>query len=173
MRADLEYLGKPRSVVLRCEGECAGEYPRGDYRLTLHQHAHSDSMDIGFSKPVHYTSDPQDHTLKDLGLTCALGGGLLAASGLVSASFGLLPLGVARLFGFTTEYEGHPRLGAVDWYGVVAFPTGFVLGLVGLYLFLSHRKPFSREHLGHNAGRVQLDLSPSFSGAVGSLRVGL
>jgi len=172
MRAELEYLGKPRGVVLLCDGECSGEYPRGEYRLTLHQHADSDSMKIGLSKPVHYRSDPPDYTLKYVGLTSAVGGGLLALSGVVSASFGLLPLGFARLFGLTTEYKGHPVMGAVDWYGVVAFPTGIVWGLVGLYLFLSNRHPFSREALGRHEARVHLDLSPSGSGVLGSLRVG-
>jgi hypothetical protein len=168
MLAELEYLGRPRGVVLRCEGECGGEYQRGHYKLTLHQQQHSDSIKISLGQPMHYTGTPPDYTLKYAGLTSALGGGALAISGLVSASFGLLPFWIARLFGLTTEFKGHVEMGAQDWYGVIAVPTGVVLNIVGLILYQHNRQPFAREPIE----RVQLHLSPSARGMVGSLQVG-
>ena len=168
MRAELEALRKPRRVVLRCESECSGEYPRGHYRLTLHQPRNSDSIKISLGPPMHYTGTPPDYTLKYAGLASALGGGALAISGLVSASFGLLPYWIAKLFGFTTEFKGHVEMGAQDWYGVIAFPTGVVLNIVGLFLYQRNRHPFAREPIE----RVQLNLSPSARGVVGSLQVG-
>jgi hypothetical protein len=168
MRAELEYLGRPRGVVLRCEGECSGEYQRGHYKMTLHNQQHSDWIKLSLGQPVHYTSTPPDYTLKYAGLAAALGGGALALSGFVSASFGLLPFWFARLFGLTTEFKGHVEMGAQDWYGVIAVPTGVVLNIVGLLLYQRNRHPFAVEPIE----RVQVNLSPSARGVVGSLQVG-
>jgi hypothetical protein len=157
-------LAPTEQLVLRCEDLCRQELPRGHYTLTLHygdEEQGSDSQRIQLDRPIEYTSDPPDATLRVLGLSSAITGALLLISGVSALVPGVLDV----LFYHGSGYD-YPH--GWTYYGLIATPIGVGLGLVGWSFYKRNRWPFEHTKLAREP-TLSWQVLPSPSGVAGQL----
>jgi hypothetical protein len=148
------------SIVLRCHGDCTAQLPPRRYKLILHRQGSEDddSQVVRLTQPMLYRTLAPNQTLRSLGVTSLIVGGLLAVSGLGA-------LAVVALSSICESYHcgASPTVGR---YALIATPSGLVLAAVGFILFANNRRAFARVKLT-NRTDVRLGMSASSSSVTG------